>query len=54
MINTTEKESSIDHMNEVSSPIWESNNQDREKAKLAQKEKLALLIKSHEAKAKSK
>lgn len=54
MINTTEKEASIDHMNEASSPIWESNNQDREKAKLVQKEKLALLIKSHEAKAKSK
>ena len=52
MINTTEKESSLNH--EIPSPIWESNNQEHEKAKLAQKEKLALLIKSHEAKAKSK
>ena len=43
MINTTEKEASIDHTNETS-PIWESNNQDREKAKLVQKESSNRLI----------
>ena len=36
------------------SPILQANNQDQEKAKLLQKEKLALLIKEHESKAQAK